>query len=392
MANADYSSSSFKVSRVSLGDNSFVGNAVTYPAGGRTGDNVLLATKAMIPMDGPVREGVGLLGSPSFEIPRSVQRDIELERFRTDGEFPARLARKNRSNAVTIVLFLLMRWVQWFGVVVIGLLSSYFSSDIGVSSYALGIIAALLFTTLYSILEERISFGFRRLRPQFCSIYEPYFWRHERLWKLSGTGYLQIYNGTPFKSIVWRLLGVRVGKKLFDDGAAMPEKTMVTIGDYCTLGAQSTIQCHSLEDGGFKSDYVVIGSGSTIGANSYVHYGVVMGERVVVEADAFLMKGEQPGADTRWQGNPAREIPEAGDPAVPPTRRQIRELARRDAREARQAARQAAWQTRHGRHAKRRGAHPANSCSTPRRRSGSGGSHPETYDPTRGHKRRRRSS
>ncbi|WP_433557544.1 DapH/DapD/GlmU-related protein [Pseudonocardia xinjiangensis] len=267
-----------------------------------------------------------------------------------------------------------------------------FYSDIGVSSYALGIIAALLFTTLYSILEERISFGFRRLRPQFCSIYEPYFWRHERLWKLSGTGYLQIYNGTPFKSIVWRLLGVRVGKKLFDDGAAMPEKTMVTIGDYCTLGAQSTIQCHSLEDGGFKSDYVVIGSGSTIGANSYVHYGVVMGERVVVEADAFLMKGEQPGADTRWQGNPAREISEAGDPAVPPTRRQIRELARRGAREARQAARQAAWQTRHGRHAKRRGAHPANSCSTPRSSSGSGGPHQETYDPTRGHRWRRRSS
>ena len=194
---------------------------------------------------------------------------------------------------------------------------------------------------------------------------------------MSGTGYLQIYNGTPFKSIVWRLLGVRVGKKLFDDGAAMPEKTMVTIGDYCTLGAQSTIQCHSLEDGGFKSDYVVIGSGSTIGANSYVHYGVVMGERVVIEADAFLMKGEQPGADTRWQGNPAREIPDASAPAVPPTRRQVRKLARRNAREARQAARQDAWQSRHGRHARRPSTHPANTCPTSPSRSGSGGRHLE---------------
>ena len=32
----------------------------------------------MIPIDGPVRENVGLLGSPAFEIPRMVNRDKEL--------------------------------------------------------------------------------------------------------------------------------------------------------------------------------------------------------------------------------------------------------------------------------------------------------------------------
>ena len=43
---------------------------------GRTpgsGENVLLATRSMVPIDGPVREDVGLLGSPCFEIPRSVR-------------------------------------------------------------------------------------------------------------------------------------------------------------------------------------------------------------------------------------------------------------------------------------------------------------------------------
>ena len=28
--------------------------------------------------------------------------------------------------------------------------------------------------------------GFRPLVPQFCSIYDPHFWRHEHLWKLLG--------------------------------------------------------------------------------------------------------------------------------------------------------------------------------------------------------------
>ena len=54
-----------------LGPHNFLGNGIVYPAGGRTGDNCLLATKVAVPLDGPVRTGVGLLGSPCFEIPRT---------------------------------------------------------------------------------------------------------------------------------------------------------------------------------------------------------------------------------------------------------------------------------------------------------------------------------
>ena len=72
--NADFSSTSFRVSPVLIGSSNFIGNNIAYPAGGRTGYNCLIATKAMIPLDGEIREGVGLLGSPSFEIPRSVER------------------------------------------------------------------------------------------------------------------------------------------------------------------------------------------------------------------------------------------------------------------------------------------------------------------------------
>ena len=43
------------------------------------GENCLLATKVMVPIDGPARSDVGLLGSPPFEIPRSVQRDAQFD-------------------------------------------------------------------------------------------------------------------------------------------------------------------------------------------------------------------------------------------------------------------------------------------------------------------------
>src|SRR6266850_3373030 len=75
LVNDEVSSTSFRVSRVAIGPQNFLGNDVTYPAGGRTGDNVLLGTKVLVPLDGKIREGVGLLGAPCFEIPRSVERD-----------------------------------------------------------------------------------------------------------------------------------------------------------------------------------------------------------------------------------------------------------------------------------------------------------------------------
>src|SRR6266478_1211826 len=75
MINDEVSSTSFRVSRAAIGRRNFVGNYVTFPSGARTADNCLLAIKVMVPIDGKIREGVGLLGSPPFEIPRSVERD-----------------------------------------------------------------------------------------------------------------------------------------------------------------------------------------------------------------------------------------------------------------------------------------------------------------------------
>jgi len=76
LMNDDVSSTSFRVSRVTIGPNNFLGNDVTYPAGGRTGDNVLLGTKVMVPLDGKIREGWACW-APVFRDPRTVERDTQ---------------------------------------------------------------------------------------------------------------------------------------------------------------------------------------------------------------------------------------------------------------------------------------------------------------------------
>ena len=115
-------------------------------------------------------------------------------------------------------------------------------------------------------------------------------------------------DGTPFKALTWRLLGVRIGRRVFDDGCAIVEKTLATVGDDCTLNMRSILQPHSQEDGTFKSDRIVVGSGCTLGTASLVHYGATVGDGVVLAPDSFLMKGEEAPPNTRWAGNPAQEV------------------------------------------------------------------------------------
>jgi non-ribosomal peptide synthetase-like protein len=309
MVNTDYSNTSFRVSRVTIGADNFLGNGVVYPSQGRTGANCLLANKVMVPVEGDVREGVGLLGSPSFEIPRSVRRDLELCRSEDGKERDRKLAPKNKHNLVTVGLFLLAQWFLSFVMVLLVTGAGVLYEAVGVWMFVLVLMFAQVVRTGYHVLLERASTLFRALQPQECSIYDPYFWYHERYWKLMTLrSHLAMFDGTPFKSFIWRLLGARIGKRVFDDGCYITEKTMVAIGDGCTLNSGSIIQPHSQEDGGFKSDCITIGAGCTLGVNSWVHYGVKMGDGAQLAADAFLMKGEEVPPHTRWEGNPASQV------------------------------------------------------------------------------------
>src|SRR3989475_3363202 len=159
--NDEVSSTSFCVSRASIGPHNFVGNDVTYPAGGRTGDNCLLATKAMIPLDGKIREGVGLLGSPCFEIPRSVERDSRFDHLRTGDELRRGLAAKNRYNIRTIGIFLFARSLGVFLVTVLELAGPDVYVPFGNRPMAALFALSLLVSALYYALVERFLGGFR---------------------------------------------------------------------------------------------------------------------------------------------------------------------------------------------------------------------------------------
>ena len=307
--NAVTSSSHFQLRPVRVGAHSYLGNFVRLPADAKVGANCLYGTKVLVPVDGAPRENVGLLGSPAFEIPRAVNQDLALRIDIHDVSFCGRLKAKNADNLRTMALYLLRDWLL---LTALALTAALVIGALGGEAHPFSLLAALTVDVVVLVLglalAERASLGFRRLRPVATSIYDRAFWRHERHWKLSAQPLTYLFRGTPFRSLVHRLLGIGVGAMLFDDGAGTNERTLISIGDHVTLNQGCQLWGHSLEEGVFKSDTVAIGDGCSIGPGAFVHYGVTLGERVLIDADSFVMKGETAEADSRWRGNPARIV------------------------------------------------------------------------------------
>src|SRR3712207_7174911 len=65
-------------------------------------------------------------------------------------------------------------------------------------------VALIAFNIAFFIVLERASLGFKRLQPKLVSIYDPYFWWHERHWKLSSFSIVTMFAGTPFSGMLFR--------------------------------------------------------------------------------------------------------------------------------------------------------------------------------------------
>jgi non-ribosomal peptide synthetase-like protein len=306
MINAHMSATSFQLAESKIGENNYLGNDIFYPPNGKTGANVLLGTKTMIPIDGPVRENVGLLGSPAFEIPRMVDRDRDMNASFDEETRRARLRQKNVYNFITAVLFLVSRWMSVFAAVLLWTAALAYYDRYGVFALFTATVAMTAASIVFFVLIERASLRFKRLEPKLTSIYDPYFWFHERHWKLSESPITGLFSGTPFRGMLLRALGMKVGAKVFDCSRSITERTLTEVGDYSNLNEGSVLQAHSLEEGVFKSDTIRLGKVCSVGPGAFVHYGVTMGDHVVLDADSFLMKGEVLDSHTAWRGNPAK--------------------------------------------------------------------------------------
>ncbi len=235
-----------------------------------------------------------------MEIPRSTQRDDDP--LPEGEELRRAVAAKNRYNSRSIGLTLIMRASGWLVGLLIVAAAADLWRDLGPVVILAALVALPVTLLVYGAVVERTVERRHPLEPRSCTIYDPVFWEHERLWKFYTTPTLR---GTPMQTLLWRLAGLTIGRRVFDDGLVAPEKRLVSIGDDAVLNAGSVVQCHSLEDGYCQTEYTRLGDHSVLGVRAFVHYGVTVGHGATVDAHAFVLKGEHLGIGEQWEGNPA---------------------------------------------------------------------------------------
>jgi len=148
-----------------------------------------------------------------------------------------------------------------------------------------------------------------RYRPFVRPLWSTFVWRLElvnALYEFLATPLgLEALQGTPLLPWFFRLLGARIGRRVYTHTTGLLEWDLVEVGDRVALNDDCALQTHLFEDRVLKASRLRIGADCHVGAVSVVLYDSTMEEGARLDALSLLMKGETLPAGTAWVGIPA---------------------------------------------------------------------------------------
>jgi non-ribosomal peptide synthetase-like protein len=149
-----------------------------------------------------------------------------------------------------------------------------------------------------------------RYRPRVEPMWSHFVWRSELITALYESaavpGFLGAFTGTPFVGPLLRLLGARIGRRVYLETTYLTEFDLVRVDDDAMVGATTSLQTHLFEDRVMKMSTVTVGPACSVGPRSVVLYDARLEEGAALEALSLAMKGECLPAASRWCGIPAR--------------------------------------------------------------------------------------
>jgi len=296
-----------------IGRRSFIGNSAMLPPGAVIGDRVLIGCLSAPPANAldAQREDSTWLGSPAIFLP---QRQTTAT-FSDETTFHP--SRKLRVQRATIEFVRVITPSTCF----IILISLLFSTVLLVHDSLDLVQTLLVFPFLYlgcAVVATVVTIAMKWLliwRYQPCEkpLWSTFVWRNELLnalhEHLAEPFLVGALSGTPFVCWYFRLLGARIGRRVYMETTDFSEFDLARIGDEAELNADCTVQTHLFEDRVMKMSTVDIGPRCNVGAGSLVLYDTRMEAGSQIDDLSLLMKGEVLPAGTAWQGVPARKHP-----------------------------------------------------------------------------------
>jgi non-ribosomal peptide synthetase-like protein len=113
--------------------------------------------------------------------------------------------------------------------------------------------------------------------------------------------------GTPLAPFFYRLLGARIGQRVYL-GAALDEPDLVTIEDDASIADMAVLRTHSLQDGMLRLRRLHIGKGAFVGCRAMLSVGARLGDGAKLHPQSCLAECTAAPAGSEWRGSPARPI------------------------------------------------------------------------------------
>jgi non-ribosomal peptide synthetase-like protein len=307
---ARFEPGSIRLEPTRLGRRSFAGNSAVIPAGADLGDEVLVGVLSKPPAgEAALEKGSSWFGCPAIRLPRrqTVAVFDEGARFNPGKRLIAlRLAIEFVRVTLPLSVFVIL-----------------FSLFLGIVSHLddqpnRAVLIPTLFPALY--LGFVLSAGafvlalkwvvIGRYRPTNAPLWSLFVWRSELVTStyenLAVPLLLEPLRGTPWLNVYLRLMGCKVGRRVFCDTTDITEHDLVSIGDDAALNENAGLQTHLFEDRIMKVSAVDIRERATIGSLAITLYDTTVEPEAQLGDLSVLMKGERLPEATAWEGSPAQ--------------------------------------------------------------------------------------
>lgn len=292
---------------VSVGTNTFLGNHVVIPPGGKLPEDVLVGVST-VAQDSQIRLGTSWFGHPPFELPRReiVACDRALTHEPSFVRYWNRVFWEGLRFALPLVpLGVFAAWVRALALAEAALSPRTFllaATPLAFLLSSLAFPAAVL--GLKWLLLGRVRPGVHPLWSCWCSRWDFLY----VAWAMFARGVLGALEGTLLLNAYLRAMGMRIGRGvLLGPGfAQVVDPDMLGFGDGATVSA--LFQAHTFEDRVLKLDRVEIRAGATVAAGVVVLYGADIGEGTRVAPHSIVMKRETLLPGRRYEGCPTRPV------------------------------------------------------------------------------------
>jgi non-ribosomal peptide synthetase-like protein len=299
-----------QLERTRIGKRTFVGNSALLPTGAQLGDEVLIGVLSKPPPgDAALAKGATWFGSPAIHLPRRQMAAV----FDEGARF--------RPSKRLILTRLVIEYVR------VTLSLTVFLSLFSVFLTLVGELSALEYGPLWILLTFPFLYmGFAlaagafvlalkwlvvgRYKPTNKPLWSLFVWKTELVTStyenLAVPLLLEPLRGTPWLNIYLRLMGCKIGKRVFTDTTDITEHDLVDVGDDAALNEDAGLQTHLFEDRIMKVSGLKIGARTTVGSLAIVLYDAVIEDDAQLGDLSVLMKGETLQSGTSWEGSPAR--------------------------------------------------------------------------------------